>query len=33
MTIRKFDQIMAKFRKEWPAGTPWPGTGKELDSQ
>ena len=27
MTIRKFDQIMEKFRREWPAGTPWPNTG------
>ena len=31
MTIRQYDRVMAEFRKHWPAGTPWPGTGNGFD--
>ena len=27
MTIHKFDEVMADFRRRWPHGSPWPGTG------
>jgi hypothetical protein len=24
ITLRKFDELVDKFRKDWPADTPWP---------
>ena len=29
MTIHKFDEVMATFRRVWPPGVPWPGTGND----